>query len=143
MSGLAALEDALDARLKTLAAFDAANCAWPNAPYTPKPGTPYLAVQLVGVTRTISTLGSTPIYYWNGTYQVSAFYPAGKGRRPTSARIDQILDLFKAGDAYAAPPLLTPGVRISAASPVPSAQADGQWFQGIARISFFAHELQT
>lgn len=143
MSGLAALEDALHARLKTLAAFDATNCAWPGVPYTPKPGTPYLAPRLVGVDRSVTGLGSTPILYWNGIYQVSAFYPTAKGNGPVNARIDQIIDLFKSGDAYAASPLLTPGVRISAASPVPAAQQDGQWVQGIARISFFAHELQT
>lgn len=143
MSGLAALTDALHDRLKTLAAFDAANCAWPNVPYTPKPGTPYLAAQLVGVNRSVTGLGSTPILYWTGTYQVSAFYPAAKGNGPVNARVDQIIDLFKAGDAYAAPPLLTPGVRISASSPIPPAQPDGQWVQGIVRISFFAHELQT
>ncbi len=143
MSAMVSIRDALNGRLQTLPAFDAANCAWPGAPYVEKPGTPHLRPQIVGLTRVVSSLGGSKILRWNGIFQIAAHYPAGKGTDAVEKRLDDLLEHFKSGDAYAAAGLLDPGVRVLSSAPQPAVPQDAQWIQGIVRVSFFADQLQT
>lgn len=137
---LASIGAALDARLLTLPGIDTANINWEGVLYTPVAGTPYLAVQLIAISRRALGIGPGAVLEWDGTYQVSAFWPIGEGRAPAAAVVDSILALFPRGLSLTT----TDGtvIKFEASTPIPLI-TQAPWIQGIARMPFFAHELPT
>jgi len=74
--------------------MDSTPVAWPNIPYEPSAGTPYLRPTLLPGDTLQVTLGGNGQDETNSVYQIDVVVPRGAGR-PTL--LDTVADRFKRG----------------------------------------------
>ncbi len=132
----ASIQVALDARLATLTGFADAATAWPNKPFSPVPGTAYLAPTTT-VNQRPGGAGVAGFVYWEGVYRIVASFPSAKGTAALLARLDAIRTHFKRGTT------LTTSDNWSLIFEVPRSGVigrDGDWFKGFVDCPFFGTE---
>ncbi len=91
--------DALQYHLSLMPMSPVRQIAWPNVPFTPVIGSPYLAVNdfpTDTITRTVANDG-TAIY--EGFLQVSVFWPVGQGLIGVKELAGHVAAYFKRGTA--------------------------------------------
>ena len=71
--------------------------AWDGTVYNPTPGNPYLATKVAALSPNPMTPAAGGPSQWNGTYQVSVFYPTETGLSQCLTEADAIANLFPRG----------------------------------------------
>lgn len=73
--------------------------SWPNVPYTPTTGTPYIRARFMPVTRRPVTAGPTPEQRHTGLFMVNVYTPEDQGAAAGMGYADQIMARFNGSDA--------------------------------------------
>jgi hypothetical protein len=128
---IAAIEAVLHDRLALLTGID---IAWPDQPYVPTVGRPYLAPTLVARQRRSMGAGPSAAHQWIGTYQVSVYWPAGEGPGAYNAQIDALIAHFPR--ALTLPTSAGRPVIIEEATPQPKYDA-GDWVNAPVVMQWF------
>jgi hypothetical protein len=71
--------------------------AWENMPFTPVIGTPYIRPFLLTGEPFQAEIGTAGANRHTGLYQISLYYPAGKGVLALGTLRDALIDHFKRG----------------------------------------------
>lgn len=93
-----AIRIALENRLATTSPALPA-IAWPNVPFKPTRGQPYLRAQFAPVTRRPVTAGPDPDQRHAGLFMVYVYTPEDQGAAAGTLLADQILARFNGSDA--------------------------------------------
>ena len=136
----ASIRAALKERVQTLSWLDPDNVAWFGTVYTPEPGTPYVAEQLVGIDRYAIAAGEKAALEWNCIYQLTSYRPIGEGDGRVALDVDDFLALFPRGLSLTGSDGAV--LQFKASKTLPIMQS-APWVQGVARMPFFVHELPT
>jgi hypothetical protein len=98
---ISAIRTALEAHLaSTSPALPAV--AWPNVPFTPVTGTPYLRADFVPVTRRPVVAGPAPEQRAAGLFYVTVYTPEDQGATAGLALADALLARFNGSTAIVA-----------------------------------------
>lgn len=76
--------------------------AWPNVPYTPTTGTPYLRARFMPVTRRPSVAGPNPEQRHSGLFMVNIHTPEDQGANAGTALADKLCDRFEGSSSILA-----------------------------------------
>lgn len=133
----AAVRAAIDTQVQTLTGY---GFSFEGVPYTPVVGTPYVAVQIVGLAEMAVAAGEKAAERWDGFLQVTVYRPQGEGTVPIATARDAVRELFKRGTSLTA----TDGTVVRFDTPSSIAlMFDRQWVQGVVRCPFFFYSLPT
>lgn len=91
----AAIRSAFVARLTAFPGLP--SVAWENMRFTPVLGSPYVRPTLMPGEPTQAEIGENGCNRHVGVYQISLFFPAGKGLAAVEALRDGLVDHFKRG----------------------------------------------
>jgi len=80
--------------------------AWPNVPYTPTPGTPYLRVQFIPVNRRAVVAGPNPEQRHSGLFYVTAYTAESLGSSAGLVLADVIQARFNGSSAIVTSPVI-------------------------------------
>lgn len=120
------IQTALDSRLATYVDLPV---AFPNVPYKPQAGMPYLRATFLPAETVQASMGATGKDETNGIYQIDVVVPRGSGRPQA---LDAIADLFKRGTV-----LTYNGVKLRIRSvSIDSAILDDEWYFVPISVSF-------
>jgi|AntDeeMetagen134_2_1112570.scaffolds.fasta_scaffold02290_4 hypothetical protein len=89
------IRKALDSHLATMP--PAIDVAWPNRPYDPQIGTPWMRPNLLPTPPRQAELGLQGRNAHTGIYQISVFYPAGNGPGRAEDAASALVERFKRG----------------------------------------------
>jgi hypothetical protein len=92
-----ALENHLNTTTPALPAI-----AWPNVPFTPVTGTPYLRAQFMPVTRRPVVAGPSPTQRLSGLFFVTAYTPEARGARDGMLLAGRLVTRFNGSTAIIA-----------------------------------------
>jgi hypothetical protein len=73
--------------------------AWPNVPFTPTLGVPYLRTEFVPVLRRPVVIGPSPEQRLSGLYYVTVYTPEDRGAAAGMTLVDTLLARFNGSDA--------------------------------------------
>lgn len=68
--------------------------AWENIDFQPTTGTPFVAVQLIPISRQPAVRGLNPSQRYDILYRIDVLYPTGNGPAAAEAMADTILEAF-------------------------------------------------
>lgn len=98
MTKLNAIRVALENRLATSTPALPA-ISWPNVPFTPASGTPYIRARFIPVTRRPVTAGPLPEQRHTGLFMVNVYTPEDQGAAAGMAYAEQIMTRFDGSSA--------------------------------------------
>ena len=111
--------------------------AWEGIAYYPDLQKPFISNRMSALVRTAVGVGASAMNRWNGTYQLSIWYPVGGGMQPSLSQTDAVIALFKRGTSLATADGLT--VVFETPTPSPAIQ-DQNWLHTPVMIPWFAYE---
>jgi hypothetical protein len=97
MTTLNDIRVALESHLASTAASPAPALpaiAWPNVPYTPAPGTPYIRVEFIPALRRPVVAGPNPEQRFSGLFYLTIFTPEERGAATGTTLADKLLTRF-------------------------------------------------
>jgi hypothetical protein len=68
--------------------------AWPNVPYTPSEGTPYIRARLLPINRRPVVMGPNPEQRLSGLFYLTVYTPENQGAGAGVTLVDQLLARF-------------------------------------------------
>lgn len=124
------IESALQNHLATMSGI--IDIAWPNVPFSPVVGTPYLRFNILFAEPTQSTLGTTGTNEHRGFAQIDCVYPSAEGTASQRAMAGLITERFKRGTD-----IIASGQTITVLNVYPSGRTeDGDWLTVPITINF-------
>ncbi|WP_444941249.1 phage tail terminator-like protein [Microbulbifer sp. ZKSA004] len=109
-----------------------------NDGFEPNTGTPYATVYNLPADSHQDTVGDIGWDEWEGIFQVSIFYPVGKGRGDALTLADQILTHFKAGST----PEYSGQIVTIQSSTISPGRVEGGWYQLDISVAWAASTLR-
>ena len=94
---------ALENHLNTTPAPALPVIAWPNVPFTPTTGTPYIRAEYIPVARRPFVVGPDPEQRINGLFYLTVFVPENEGAATGTEIADRLVARFNGSDAIVSP----------------------------------------
>lgn len=94
MTATRAIRTVLETHLSTTPSPALPALAWPNVPYTPTVGTPYITVEFIPVLRRPVVVGPDPEQRHSGLFYLTVFTPESRGADAGLTIVDQLLTRF-------------------------------------------------
>ena len=127
--------EALSARMAALVLSSPLPVSWANVDYVPITGTGYITTQQLPNQTMQASLGTTGKNRHRGIFQISVFWPKGKGQVTPLGTVGEIITHFKRGTVLTAGGI---SVRIDAPPYANPAMVDGAFFMTPISVPYVA-----